>query len=68
MKASRSRYGIIPTGRVVSVLLGGRGDGAAGSKWSSARPEARPGEGRGNSAAKYVLVSGTHAAVALLGA
>ena len=25
MKASRSRYGIVPTGRVVSVLLGGRG-------------------------------------------
>jgi hypothetical protein len=41
IRASRSRCGIIPTGRVVSVLLGG--GGAAGSKWSSVRPEARPG-------------------------
>jgi hypothetical protein len=42
IRASRSRCGIIPTGRVVSVLLGGGGR-AAGSKWSSVRPEARPG-------------------------
>jgi hypothetical protein len=42
IRASRSRCGIFPTGRVVSVLWGGE---AAGSKWGSVRPEARPGGG-----------------------
>jgi hypothetical protein len=41
IRASRSHCGIIPTGRVVLVLLGE--GGAAGSKWSLARPKARLG-------------------------
>jgi hypothetical protein len=42
IRASQSRCGIFPTGRVVSVLWERRGE-IAGSKWGSVRPEARPG-------------------------